>query len=127
MNARTPVILIIDNDDGVVHALATRLESAGYTCVRAGTGAQGLAAFKAKPIDLVITDLNMPAGDGVMLAREIRKTSLVPIIVVTGFREDFKRGMRGLENVAVLDKPFDSSTLLELVEAELVMQGVSIP
>ena len=127
MSDHAPVILIIDNDEGVVGALRARLESMGYACVTAGTGGQGLAAFDERSIDLVITDLNMPAGDGVTFAQEVRRTSDVPIIVVTGFREDYRSSMHGIENLTVLDKPFETGALLELVEAELAMRGVSPP
>jgi len=116
-----PTILIIDNDDGVVRAMATRLESLGYACVTAGSGAQGVSTFRDLHADLVITDLNMPGGDGVSVAESIRKTSAVPIIIVTGFRPDFDDRLRGIPDVTVLEKPFDSMALVDLVELELAL------
>lgn len=122
-----PSILIIDNDDGLVTALSTRLGHLGYECVTASTGAQGLAAFSARPFDLVITDLNMPSGDGVALTTTIRRTSDVPIVIVTGFHADYRRDVRAIENICVVEKPFDSARLIELVEAELVLAGCELP
>lgn len=118
-----PTILVIDNDEGMVAALTARLESLGYHCVTAGTGAQGIAAFREQTIHLVISDLNMPAGDGITLARTIRESSNVPIIVVTGFQDEFRRELRSIPNVSLLQKPFEYTRLVELIEADLVLSG----
>ena len=122
-----PTILIIDNDEGMVAAITARLESIGYCCVTAGSGAQGVAAFRDNDIDLVVTDLNMPAGDGLTLARTLRKSSDVPIIIVTGFHDEYRRELRTLRNVTLMEKPFDSRQLVELIEADLVMTGCELP
>lgn len=114
-----PNILIIDNDEGVVKAIATRLNSLGYLCVVARTGAQGLASFGSGPIDLVITDLNMPMLDGVTFIEKIRGFSQVPIIVVTGYRKDYHDQLNQLHNVTILEKPFSTESLVDLVEVEL--------
>ncbi len=122
-----PRILIIDNDEGVVQALAIRLRSNGYECATATTGAQGLSAFESEPSDLIISDLNMPAGDGIVLASSIRKHSDVPIIFVTGFQDDFRRRLRNIQNVTVFRKPFDMNDLLEIIEAELALRDIATP
>ncbi|MCA9293333.1 MAG: response regulator [Phycisphaerales bacterium] len=119
MHNHRPTILVIDNDEGVTTALSVRLDHAGYRCVTACTGAQGLARFREDDIDLVITDLNMPALDGVELTRSIRQVSQVPIVIITGFHADFKRNLRNISNVTVLQKPFDIAQLLELIEVEI--------
>ncbi|MAE63624.1 MAG: hypothetical protein CMJ18_05080 [Phycisphaeraceae bacterium] len=112
-------ILIIDNDEGMTRAVATRLEHLGYRCTTAATGAQGLAAFSAQPHDLVITDLNMPQLDGPGLIERIRRDSDVPVIVMTGFRGSYIAGLSTLRGVSVLDKPFEAQSLIDLVECEL--------
>lgn len=123
----SPRIMIIDNDEGLVQALAVRLRSNGYTCVTATTGAQGLSAFLLNPTDLIISDLNMPAGDGIAMASSIRNHSDVPIIFVTGFQDDFRRRLRNISNVTVFRKPFDMNDLLEVVEAELALRDIPAP
>lgn len=127
MTERTPSILIIDNDEGLVAAISARLESYGYACIRAGTGAQGLAMFQENRPDLVITDLNMPEGNGIALALKLRESNMVPIIVVTGFHDNFKRDLRGIERVTVLKKPFDAEQLIDLIETELATSGCRLP
>ncbi len=118
-----PTILIIDNDEGVVSAIEARLASLGYQCVTACTGAQGVAEFHGRRIDLVISDLNMPAGDGVVLAGSLREMSDVPIIFVTGFSGEYNSRVSKIPDVTVLPKPFDSNDLVDLVETELVLHG----
>lgn len=116
---RTRTILVIDDDNELARALTTRLGSLGYSCITASSGSQGLAQFQKGTIDLVISDLNMPGGDGVALAESIRRTSDVPIIFITGFREDFKRRLRLVPNVTTLRKPFDTQMLVGIVTAVL--------
>lgn len=112
-------ILVIDNDDDLTRALTTRLGALGYCCTTAASGAQGLAEFRGAPFDLVVSDLNMPGGDGVAVAETIRRTSNVPIIFVTGFRDDFKRRLRLIQNVTTLRKPFNSQDLIDLITTAL--------
>jgi len=126
-NSPTPRILIVDNDERITRALANRLANLGYECVTASNGTEALLAFRAREADLVITDLNMPAGDGIGLTEALREESGVPIIVITGFQAAYRRRLERFENIAVLEKPFDSSDLMDLVEAELVMAGCALP
>lgn len=116
-----PNILIVDNDEDVVRGLSRRLESLGYRCQTARTGAQGLAEFSLGDIDLVITDLNMPVLDGVALVGKIRQSSDVPIIIITGFREEFTQHLKSLQDIVILRKPFDSQQLVDLVTTELAL------
>lgn len=116
-----PNILIVDNDGGVVRAIATRLNCHDCVCIVARTGAQGLAVFDAGRVDLIITDLNMPVLDGIGFARKIRERSDVPIIVVTGYRKDYTGQLNHIRDVTVLEKPFLSDELVDLVELELAM------
>ncbi len=123
-NENNANILIVDNDEGVVQAIRTRLESLGYNCTVAASGAQGLGEFEMGGIDLIISDLNMPCLNGIGFVRTIRATSQVPVIVVTGFEKEFASELDRLQNVTVLRKPFEASALIELVTAELAMRNM---
>ncbi|MCP3905377.1 MAG: response regulator [Planctomycetes bacterium] len=127
MSTHAPRILIVDNDERIVRAIASRLENLGYECETACCGTEGLEGFRRQPHDLVITDLNMPAGDGIGLTEAVRALSPVPIIVITGFEAAYRPRLDQFENIAVLQKPFDTTDLIDLVEAELVMAGCSLP
>lgn len=108
-------VLLIDDDDNVTKMLAKRLGVRGIDCIVASSGGQGLAEFQRHGADLVISDLNMRGGDGISLAEAIRRISPVPIVFVTGFRDDFKRRLRGIPNVTTLRKPFSCQELIDLV------------
>ena len=120
-NQTSPRILIVDNDEGMVQALSTRLEAEGYQCVTAHTGAQGLGEFEQGTIDLVVTDLNMPVLDGAALILRIRAHSDVPIIVVTGFSREYGEHLEGVTNVTLIEKPFEAQAFMDLVTTALVM------
>jgi CheY-like chemotaxis protein len=113
-------ILIVDNDPDLRRVISLRLSRAGYSCVEAGTGAQALSEWRRRSFDVVVSDLNMPSGDGIALADALQRDEAVPIIFITGFREDFKRRLRRVNNVSLLEKPFDPSVLIDLIEATLV-------
>lgn len=85
MNESLRKLLIVDNDEGLVEALSLRLSDAGFDCLTARSGSQGISLFHEGSFDAVLTDLNMPSGDGTSLIRGIRATSDVPVIVITGF------------------------------------------
>ena len=119
---RTPAVLIIDNDEGLLSAIATRIESLGYRCVTARTGAQGLDEFRSDDIDLVITDMNMPVLDGAGVIEQIRKTRDTPIIVVTGFKDEYTPLIKSMHEVQVIEKPFSSQDLIDVVETEIFLR-----
>ncbi|MEO1008566.1 MAG: response regulator [Planctomycetota bacterium] len=108
-------VLVVDDDPGLIAAIRTRLEARGIACVTASTGAQGIAAFRSSDVDLVITDLSMPMGDGVALADAVRAESSVPIFVLTGRTHDYRRTLRGIRDATVLQKPIAGEALVALV------------
>ena len=116
----SPTVLIVDNDPDIRRVMSVRLANAGYICVEAGTGAQALAEWQRRSFDLVVSDLNMPGGDGIALADALQRSENVPIIFVTGFREDFRKRLRRVKDVTVLEKPFDPTEFLGIVEASLL-------
>ena len=118
-------VLLIDNDEGVLMAMQTRLEERGFRCRTAQTGAQGLAEFEMGGVDLVITDLVMPTLDGFGVVKHVRRLSGIPIIVITGFQHEYRcsRQLRTVPNVQVVGKPFSARDMIDVVEAELYLSG----
>ncbi|MBX2851413.1 MAG: response regulator [Phycisphaeraceae bacterium] len=119
MKAGGREILIVDNDDGAVRAIELRLMDAGYRCAKASCGVQALSLYHPEHTALVITDLNMPSGSGIDLIRSIRQQHSTPMIVITGFADDFDRSLHQYPGITVLQKPFEAAALLDLVELEL--------
>src|SRR6476661_3591724 len=79
-------ILIIDDNDTIREGLAITVKKLGHDPVTAGSGAAGIAAFKQKRADFVITDLKMEGGTGVDVLKGISAIDPdVPIMIITGF------------------------------------------
>jgi DNA-binding response OmpR family regulator len=114
-----PRILIVDDDPAMSEIMARLLVGFRYTCVIRCSGAQATQAFCRERVDLIITDLRMAAGDGIALIATIRRTSRVPVIVVTGFEPEYTDRLRRLENVIVIKKPFECQKLVEAVKHSL--------
>jgi two-component system response regulator GlrR len=117
-------ILIVDNDPELAHVIAVRLARAGHRCVTANSGAQAISEWQRRSFDIVISDVNMPGGDGVALADTLQRSEAVPVIFITGFKHEFAKRLKHVKNVTVLEKPFDYAILLALVEATLAGSAV---
>ncbi|MBL4690668.1 MAG: response regulator transcription factor [Rhodospirillales bacterium] len=105
-------LLIVEDDELVQSLLAAYMQSEGFKVSLATTGKEMLACIDSEVIDLVLLDLGLPDEDGLVLARQIRARSSLPIIVVTA-RKDQKDRLAALEIGAddYLTKPFDPEEL----------------
>ncbi len=113
-------ILVADDNQQIASVLEEYLKKEGHTPHIAKDGEEALALFwKLKP-DAVLLDVMMPKLDGFAVCREIRKTSAVPIIMVTARGEDFERIM-GLDTGAddYIVKPFSPGELMARLRAVL--------
>ncbi|WP_304509013.1 response regulator transcription factor [Anaerotignum sp.] len=113
-------ILIVDDDKHIAELISLYLEKEGYDTKEAYDGKEALKeAAEIKP-DLVILDLMLPGLDGYQVCTEIRKSSNVPIIMLTAKGETFDKVL-GLELGAddYMVKPFESKELVARVKAVL--------
>jgi two-component system alkaline phosphatase synthesis response regulator PhoP len=119
-----PKILIIEDEIELVRVLQSYLEQANFTVFSAGQGDSGLNLWAQKHPDLVILDLNLPGMDGLDVAREIRRKSDTPIIMVTARVEETDR-LIGLELGAddYITKPFSPREVVARVRAVLRRAG----
>lgn len=113
-------ILIVDDERNIVELIRLYLEKDGFETVVAGDGNEALAKFKSENPDLIILDIMIPEPDGWQVCREIRRSSNVPIIMLTAKSETFDKVL-GLELGAddYLTKPFDTKELIARVRAVL--------
>lgn len=113
-------ILIIEDEEGIVHLLNLYLRDAGYNVVVATDGVDGLALHAREHPDLVILDIMLPAIDGFEVCRRIRSWSKTPILMLTA-RGDEDDRIQGLELGAddYLVKPFSPRELVSRVRAIL--------
>jgi DNA-binding response OmpR family regulator len=127
MTMLKPRLLLIDNDDALLEALSIRLSNEGYECITANSGSQGLSLFNETDYVAVITDLNMPGGDGIAVCESIRASSDVPLIIMTGFESSYADPLSELSNIYLMHKPFDISALLDELDIAIEMTIVDYP
>lgn len=117
-------ILVVDDERNIVELIRLYMEKEGFCTVCAYTGDEALSKFKEEKPDLIVLDLMLPGVDGWQVCREIRKTSQVPIIMLTAKSETFDKVL-GLELGAddYITKPFEAKELLARVKAVLRRSG----
>lgn len=113
-------ILAIEDDERIRTAVRLALEDEGWDVVEAANGQAAFAAFSETPADVVLIDIMLPDVDGFEVCRTLRKTSDVPIIMVTA-RADTHDVVAGLEAGAddYLTKPFAPKELSARIRALL--------
>jgi len=121
------LILIIEDDAQIADIVAHNLNREGFETVCADDGEKGFAIFGRQSPDLILLDIMLPGGvDGFALCARVRKTSSVPIIMLTA-RESEEDRIRGLEQGAddYVVKPFSMQELILRVKANLRRSGGS--
>ena len=112
--------MVVEDDAALRLALATNLESDGYTVVPVGSAEECLARAGVDEPDLVLLDLGLPGVDGLEALERLRAVSDVPIVVLTvrAGIEDKLAALDGGADDYVL-KPFDTDELLARIRAAL--------
>jgi PAS domain S-box-containing protein len=111
VTARATLLLV--EDDALIRAnTAEILEDAGYVVVEAGSAEEAMAAIQTVPVDILVTDVNLPGASGPILAERTRALHpLARIIFATGDPS----AVGTIDNAAVLAKPYGAGRLLELI------------
>jgi len=113
-------ILVVDDEQEIVSSVSDYLREAGYRPIAAFDGESALSAFEAEGPELVILDLGLPNMSGIDVAREIRRHSQVPIVMLTARSQEIDR-ILGFELGAddYVTKPFSPRELVLRVQALL--------
>ena len=116
----TSRILVVEDDERIRSAIRLALEDEGYAVLEAGCGEAALACFSAGPPDVVLIDVMLPGLDGFEVCRLIRRSSDVPIVMVTA-RAGTHDVVAGLEAGAddYVTKPFVAKELSARIAALL--------
>ena len=113
-------ILIVDDDENICELLRLYLQKDGFEVIVANDGRQAVDFANKYSPDLILLDIMLPQLDGWQVCREIRKTSEVPIIMLTAKSETFDK-ILGLELGAddYVSKPFDTKEVIARIKAVL--------
>lgn len=120
-----PRILVIDDEQLLRATVVMILTRAGFSVEEASDGQAGMAMFHKNPPDVVLTDIFMPNRDGIEIIKELKQSSpQTKIIAMTGGGHmrmmEIASAAKVLGADHVLDKPFDSESLLAAINAVLV-------
>jgi two-component system, OmpR family, response regulator MprA len=120
VNLAPPLVLVIDDEPGIVDFIEVGLREEGYRVASAGTAGDGLQALREQAPAVIILDVGLPDEDGFSLLGRIRGESDVPVVMLTA-RGEVDDRIRGLELGAddYIAKPFHFAELLARVRALL--------
>ena len=117
-------LLIVDDNKQITSILEDYAKNEGYKTIIALDGEDALIKFEEEKPDIILLDVMMPKKDGFSVCREIRKTSNIPIIMITARGEDFEKIM-GLEIGAddYIVKPFSLGEVMARIKAIMRRMG----
>ncbi len=120
MSTENLTLLVVEDDPQIAEPLVFGLEEEGYTVLHAADGPEGLSLARSQKPDLILLDVMLPGMDGFQVLRQIRRESVVPVIMLTARDQELDRVM-GLESGAddYVVKPFSFRELLARVRATL--------
>lgn len=113
-------ILVVDDDENICRLLKMYLDNEGFKVFIANDGAKALEFFEKEDIDLIILDIMLPVMNGWEVCRAVRKTSAVPIIMLTA-RDMLEDKLQGFDYGAddYMVKPFETKELVARVKVRL--------
>jgi two-component system KDP operon response regulator KdpE len=113
-------VLAIDDEPQILRLLTIALEAEGYRVTTAGTGQQGLAMAARHRQDLIILDLGLPDTPGMLVLKQLREWTRIPIIILS-VQDGEADKIEGLDSGAddYVTKPFNTGELLARIRAAL--------
>jgi two-component system, OmpR family, KDP operon response regulator KdpE len=117
-------VLVVDDDETIRRTLRINLRARGYEVEEVATGRDALSTVEDAPPDLVILDLGLPDVDGVEVLRRLRRTSRVPVVVLSA-RQQSDDKVEALDEGAddYVTKPFGMDELMARVRSALRRGG----
>lgn len=114
-------ILVVDDESDLREAIAFDFRRRGFTVFTSSCGRDALKVVESEKIDIVLSDMRMPNGDGAELLEKIkdRNAFLPTVLFITGFSDISHEEAYHLGADAIFAKPFDRQALFEKVESSL--------
>ena len=125
MSERTPLILVVDDEESMRHYLRKTLAREGYEVLTASDGPEALAIAQARPPDLAMVDVRMPGMDGVAVMRSLRASlPRLPVVLMTGYGT-VQHALGAMKQGATdyVTKPFRVDAVRATVEKALSATG----
>lgn len=112
-------VLTVDDSRTILAMLHHTLSNAGFEVLQAEDGQQGLEVLAREPVDIIITDINMPVMDGIQFIKRVRESgrhNSLPIIILTTETSQDKRDQgRAAGGTGWIVKPFDPEKLISVI------------
>jgi two-component system, OmpR family, KDP operon response regulator KdpE len=123
-------ILLVDDDQRILHFSRLKLMASGYEVVTAMTGQGALTMIESQKPDILVLDLKMPGMGGLEVLRVLRRFSRIPVIVVSGAEELAEQAL-SLGANAYMAKPFNPDELINkisnILDKELALLSSTTP
>ena len=122
-------ILLVDDDTAVRTTTRRLLERLDFAVLEAENGIEALEIFNAErpTLAVVLTDIRMPRMDGFRLAREVRTVDpTFPIVFISGFDTEQHTDREGLEDIAMLAKPFALNALSQMLRTTIAARPAAV-
>ena len=114
---KSKVIVIADDIEDVRQAIMRTLGEDNFTFIEASSGEEAIKIVKGQKVDLILSDIAMPKGNGIELLEKLRAFDDPPkIILVTGYASMFSGSPSGVKPSAIIEKPYRASDLVHLVD-----------
>ena len=112
------LVLVVDDEEGLREVIQDGITFAGYRHAGASGGIEALELLKSQSFSHLITDIRMPAGDGITLLREAKRIfPNLPVLVITGFSDYTHEDLKKMGATDVLEKPFKMDRLLAFIKS----------
>jgi DNA-binding NtrC family response regulator len=125
VSERSPLILVVDDEESMRHYLRKTLSREGYEVLTAADGPEALAIAQARPPDLAMVDVRMPGMDGVAVMRSLRASlPRLPVVLMTGYGT-VQHALGAMKQGATdyVTKPFRVDAVRATVEKALAATG----
>lgn len=115
-------VLVVDDEPMLCKAIAQDFQRKGYITLCASNGTEAFELVKSKNVDLILSDIRMPGGDGVKLLTDVKNFNhAIPVLMfMTGFADLSLEEAYDMGADAVFSKPFNRKSLMEAVSGALV-------
>jgi len=123
-------VLLVEDDSKIQLAIGMALKGMGYGLVTASDAITAVAQARKEQPDVVVLDINLPGGDGFVVAERLARlqnTAAVPVIFITASKQaNLREKARAIGAVYFLEKPFGVSELANAIESAFIHGGEAL-